>query len=197
MPPPRFTTGDLKERDVDFCYGSQDGTLWRTLEIIYNLSLRYDNSVEAVDQRKQFLIRERMGICDIVASCRREKLDSSDLGMRDIELRDILTQLLQHGSLSTLIFAGGNSKNGPEYLFRKQLIENGLSLDCVKNTIPREHQFNFEDRTIRTISLTSPSNAANRSIGATQLYKQRKQQNPDYTTLDFRVEQYRTVFRTI
>jgi hypothetical protein len=45
-----------------------------------------------------------------------------------------------------------------------------------------------------TISLTSPSNAANRAIGSSALYKRRKTENPSYTTFDFRVDQYGKVF---
>ena len=135
-----------------------------------------------------------MGICDIVASCSREKVDSSDLGMRDIILRDIVAQLRLHPSINTLIFAGGNSKNGPEYLFRRQLKEYGMRLACVDQHVPRKHTFLIENRVITTVSLTSPSNAANRSIGATPLYKQRKRENGSYTTLDYRIEQYRPVF---
>jgi len=186
--------GKLKERDVDFCYGSCDGTLWPALDEIYNLGLSYDKSIEAAEERKSFLRREKLGICDIVGSCKREKVDSSDLGMQNIELRDLLLQLEKHSSLNTFIFTGGNSKNGPEYLFRKQLRTAGLKLTCTKSDVPREHVFNYAGREVVTISLTSPSNAANRAIGSSSLYKMRKKENPSYTTFDFRVEQYRKVF---
>ena len=51
-------------------------------------------------------------------------------------------------------------------------------------------------RVFTTISLTSPSNAANKSIGANIYYKQKKEENPKYTTFDFRIEQYKKVFST-
>lgn len=194
LPPPRFSTGELRKKDVDFCYGSCDGTLWKALDAIFRLSLRYDNSREAVMQRKDFLVREKLGICDIVESCLRVKVDSSDLGMQDIRLRNIIGQLQSYPTISTVLFAGGNSKNGPEYLFRRQLREYGLSLAAVSSEVPRVHQFFLENRTITTVSLTSPSNAANRSIGATPLYKKRKKENPAYTTFDYRVEQYKKIF---
>jgi len=40
LPPPRFTTGDLKPADVDFCYGSKDGQLWPILDKIFDLGLK-------------------------------------------------------------------------------------------------------------------------------------------------------------
>jgi G:T/U-mismatch repair DNA glycosylase len=197
LPPPRFSLGKLKERDVDFCYGSCDGMLWPVLDSIFQLSLRYDNSEQAVRQRQDFLVREKMGICDIVESCGREKINASDLGMKDIRLRDILGQLHLHPTIHTLIFTGGNSKNGPEYLFRRQLKKFGLRLDCVNSEVPRVHRFTFENREVTTISLTSPSNAANRAIGSSGLYKRLKQENPAYTTLQFRVDQYLKVFMSL
>jgi len=73
-------------------------------------------------------------------------MDASDLGIKDIQLRDIIDR------------------------------------------------FSFGDREITTISLTSPSNAANMAIGSNHLYKLRKKENPAYSTFDFRVEQYKKVF---
>ena len=43
LPPPRFSTGDLKEGDVNFCYGSKDGQLWPILDQIFGLNLKYLN----------------------------------------------------------------------------------------------------------------------------------------------------------
>ncbi len=56
-----------------FCYGSQDGLLWQALDKIFDLNLVYDQSSFAVKQRKDFLLKNYLGICDIVDSCKREK----------------------------------------------------------------------------------------------------------------------------
>ena len=115
--PPRFTTGKLNDADVDFCYGSSNGLLWKIWDKIYNLDLVYENTQEAIAQRKAFLQRERIGICDIVGAAYRDKIDASDLGMMHVELRDLLGILKQYKNINTLMFTGGNSKNGPEYFF--------------------------------------------------------------------------------
>lgn len=169
--------------------------LWPVLDEIFCLGLRYDNSREAVKERQHFLIREKIGICDIVESCRRSKIDASDLGMLEIRQRNILRQLQLYPTIDTLIFTGGNTKNGPEYLFRRQLKSSyGLKLDCIGGEVPRRHQFILYGKVYTTISLTSPSNAANRAIGSSALFKRCKAANPFYTTFNFRVDQYRTVF---
>lgn len=202
LPPPRFSTGDLMEQDVDFCYGSYYNSLWIYIDKIHELSLRFDNSDEAVKQRKQFLKSQKIGVCDIVESCEREKIDASDLGMTNIKLRDLVGYIKQYPSIETLLFIGGNSKNGPEYFFRKHLKDYNLKLELVSGEIPRIHQFSLKcqserseesnyRRIIKTVSLTSSSGAANRSIGSNPLYKQLKAKNPNFNTFDFRVMQYR------
>ena len=207
LPPPRFSTGELLEKDVDFCYGSYYNSLWLFIDKIHNLNLRYDNSQQAIDERKQFLIDHKIGVCDIVESAERQKIDASDLGMQNIKLRDVVGYLKQYPSITTILFTGGNSKNGPEYFFRRHLKDYGLKLELVSNEIPRIHQFTIchpecytersrsavsrsKKRTIKTISLTSGSGAANISISQMPLYKQLKAKNPDFNTFDFRVMQY-------
>jgi G:T/U-mismatch repair DNA glycosylase len=197
LPPPRFSIGQLLEKDVDFCYGSYYNSLWLFIDKIHNLNLRFDNSEEAVLQRKQYLIQHKIGVCDIVKSCERDKIDASDLGMKTVELRNLLGYLKDYKTIETIIFIGGNSKNGPEYFFRKHLKAHGLKLELTSKETPRQHQFNIEissteaERIITTVSLTSPSGAANISIASHPLYKQLKQNNPKFSTFDFRVMQYR------
>ncbi|MCK0158420.1 uracil-DNA glycosylase family protein [Cellulophaga sp. F20128] len=194
LPPPRFTSGHLKERDVDFCYGSSDGQLWPILDRIFNLNLRFETTAFAIQQRKDFLRERKIGICDIVASAERTKIDASDLGMQNIILRDLIGYLKNYPNVNTLLFTGGNSKNGPEYFFRNHLKEYQLKLNKVSNSVPRIHSFKLNDRIIKTVSLTAPSGAANRAIGSMDTYKLLKRKNPKFNTIDFRVLQYAEFF---
>jgi G:T/U-mismatch repair DNA glycosylase len=206
LPPPRFTTGELKEGDVDFCYGSRDGQLWPILDRLFGLNLRFETTEEAVQQRIHFLRQRKIGICDIVASSERYKMDASDLGMQNTVLRNLVGLLEEYPSVHTLLFTGGNSKNGPEYLFRKHLREHGLALRPLSGEVPRVHEFTMPingtkevpgtalQRKIRTVSLTAPSGAANRAVGSLAAYKELKKQYPEFTTIDFRVLQYKQFF---
>ncbi|MFK2820578.1 uracil-DNA glycosylase family protein [Flavobacteriaceae sp. LMIT009] len=194
LPPPRFSTGELLEKDVDFCYGSYYNSLWLKIDKIHDLNLLFDNSEEAVKQRKDFLIKRKIGVCDIVHSAEREKIDASDLGMKNIKLRDVISYIKKYPSIHTLLFTGGNSKNSPEYFFRKHIKEYGLKLELVNDKVPRIHNFQLDNRVIKTVSLTSGSGAANISISRLPLYKQLKVNNPNFNTFDFRVMQYREFF---
>ena len=195
LPPPRFSIGEFKKGDVDFCYGSIDGQLWKILDNIFNLKLKFETTEFAIQQRKEFLINNNIGICDIVASCERDKFDASDLGMKNIKLRDLIHYLTIHTKVGTLLLAGGNSKNGPEYHLRRQLKSLSIYFTIVSSETPKIHTFRISNtRKIKVISLTAPSGAANRAVGSNPLYKQLKQQNPNFNTFDFRILQYKKYF---
>ena len=196
LPPPRFTTGELLEGDVDFCYGSRDGLLWPVLERVFNTSLEYDLSDHAIQQRKSLLETRRIGIFDIVDRAERQKVDASDTGMENVRLRNLANALEELDQVKALLFTGGNSKNGPEYFFRKQLRELGIAFEKITHEVPRVHRFSIAGRLVYTVSLTAPSGSANRAIGSMPGYKMLKSRDPDFSTLDFRVRQYTPYFTT-
>lgn len=164
------------------------------MDRIFNLNLVYENSQKAITQRQDFLQSRNIGVCDIVAAAKRDKIDASDLGMQDVELRPIFDILAKHQQIHTLLFTGGNSKNGPEYFFRRKAKEHQIILNVISNTVPRIHQFTWKGRSIKTVSLTAPSGAANRAVGALPDYKEKKVANPNFNTLDYRVLQYTPFF---
>lgn len=194
IPPPRFSLGELFAEDVDFCYGSKHGLLWPILDRIFNLELDYKNTSEAVEQRKTFLTKNKIGICDIVESCERAKPDASDLGMQDITTRDLVSVLREHKTIDTCLLMGGNSRNGPEYLLKKQLKSKWMALIPEDSGSIKLHRLPLEGREIMVYTLISPSSAANRSIGNSSAYKDQKAERGDFTVMDFRIQQYKKVF---
>ena len=194
IPPPRFSTGEIDDSDVDFCYGSRFGLLWPILEQIFDYRLDYENTSRAIEQRKQLLVKNRIGICDMVDSCSRQRMDASDLGMKDIKLRNLKGILKKHSEVEMILFMGGNSKNGPEYLFKRHAKENELKVVLKRSESPRINELQLYGRKISCISLISPSSAANRAIGGHPLYKAKRNAEKNYTTLDFRMEQYQPFF---
>ncbi|PQB04873.1 uracil-DNA glycosylase family protein [Aureitalea marina] len=196
LPPPRFTNGELKPGDVNFCYGSRDGQLWPILDRIFDLGLNFETTQQAIDQRKDFLVQRKIGICDIVQEALREKIDATDLGMQSVQLRDLIAILNVHPSVNTLLFTGGNSKNGPEYFFRRLLKQYDLKLKVENSEVPRIHSFVHPQsgKLIKTVSLIAPSGSANRAVGSLVQYKELKAKDPAFNTIDFRVLQYSNHF---
>src|SRR5690554_5168962 len=136
-------------------------------------------------------ISHKIGICDMVEYAFRDKIDASDIGIIDPKLRDMIPILKEYTSVDTLLFTGGNSKNGPEFFFRKHIKDYPeIQLERQNETVPKIHTFELEQRIIKTVSLTAPSGAANRAVGSMELYKKMKAENPKMTTIDFRVLQY-------
>jgi len=56
------------------------------------------------------------------------------------------------------------------------------------------HAFKYDNRTIKTNFLISPSGAANRSISANPEFKLFKQTIQSFTTFNYRVLKYRQAF---
>lgn len=196
LPPPRFTTGELKPDDVDFCYGSRDGQLWQIIDKVFDLNLVFENTGRAIQQRMDFLNEHKIGICDMVEYAFRDKIDASDIGIQNAELRQMIPFLKEYPCINTLLFTGRNSKNGPEYFFRRHIKDYPeIHLKRQNETVPKVHTFELENRIIKTVSLTAPSGAANRAVGSMALYKKMKAENPKMTTIDFRVLQYEEFLR--
>lgn len=194
LPPPRFSLGELFDEDVDFCYGSKYGLLWPILERIFETELIYENTAMAIQQREKLLLDNKIGICDLVESCEREKADASDLGMLNIETRDILGVLERFPNITKMFLMGGKSKNGPEYLLKRLVKQEQLSLIPIRESPVREHALMVDERKVHVFTLISPSSAANRSIGNSESYKSQKKLNPNFSVLDFRIAQYKSVF---
>lgn len=89
--------------------------LWPILDCIFNLNLSYETTPKATEERRRFLIQQKIGVCDIVNAAERVKIDASDLGILNAKLRNIVGYLKKYSNINMLLFTGGNSKNGPEY----------------------------------------------------------------------------------
>jgi len=158
------------------------------------LNLSFETTQKAIDERKIFLTKYKIGICDLIEQCERKKINASDKGMTNIIYRDLLGYLKSNTSINKLLLTSGNSKNGVEYLLKKYLKSNDISLHKIISTTPRIHYFELENRKIETITLTAPSGSANIAIGCNLDYKLMKQKNPEFNTFEFRILQYKKYF---
>lgn len=109
MPPYRFCTNgikELREKDVDFYYGSDKNCFWELMSKITNQELQRENSKEEIEKRKALLDSLKVGIMDVIKSCIHKKQNSSDNLLDNIELNSelIKEKLLEFPSINTLIY---------------------------------------------------------------------------------------------
>ena len=106
IPPYRFCipNGERKSCDVDFYYGSKDNSFWKLISEVTGENLHYENTAEAVNERKSLLNRMHIGITDIIESCIHENQKSDDLSLTDIKQKDLTKLLADHKQIDTLIY---------------------------------------------------------------------------------------------
>lgn len=112
IPPARFCKNDpnvntkLKEKDVNWYYGSQDNSFWDILGNIFDKKFTKNNTKEAIEERKDFLAENHIGILDIVKNCSRQDDSAQDNKLSDMELLPIETikTLLRKHNIETIFY---------------------------------------------------------------------------------------------
>lgn len=109
IPPYRFCIRQgLHADDVDFYYGSRDNSFWELVSSAVHRKLHYENTQEAIDERKRLLDFLHMGIVDIIAGCTRQDGKADDASLFNIEHRDLKTFLSKYPQIDTLIYTSKN-----------------------------------------------------------------------------------------
>lgn len=106
IPPPRFckVPNEIKKGDVDFYYGSNRNKFWHIISEIFGIIFSFDNTSIAIEQRKKFLIENKIGIADTIKSCIHKNNSSSDNDLINIEYFDIEKLLMRNKNIHTLIY---------------------------------------------------------------------------------------------
>jgi G:T/U-mismatch repair DNA glycosylase len=105
IPPQRFCIlgTPLFEDDVNFFYGSKDNYFWDLIGEIFNKKFLKQNTEQAINQRKEFLKNEGIGITDIVETCERINNSASDKKLIITKYKDLKKILLNY-NIDTLIY---------------------------------------------------------------------------------------------
>ncbi|MFT4203978.1 MAG: hypothetical protein QM610_08700 [Chitinophagaceae bacterium] len=164
LPPERFCVLPkcLKEKDVDFYYGSKDNHFWKLLAQVADVQLDYDNSQNATEQRMKLLTALGCGITDVVASCTRSKDSASDSNLTTIVYQPIFQYIADHPTIQMLIYT---SHFVQTQVYRHFTTVFGKSWQRV-SLDARHHQLHFPDgRILDDITLYSPSPQALKGLG--------------------------------
>lgn len=159
IPPARFcqSQATLKSRDVPFYYGSSDNQFWPLIGQVFQQSFLYDNSAQAVEQRKSFLAKKGVGITDIIQSCDREEEGASDDQLKNIACKEIKSLLRANTSIKTLIYTSEYVKRLMYKMYRIQHKSSGMD--------PKIKFLQWDAQLYEVRILFSPSRNALRNMG--------------------------------
>ena len=160
IPPHRFcdkTYESLAKDDVDFYYGSRDNYFWELLGKVFKVDFKYENTKEAVQQRKDFLTQHKMGITDIISECERKDGSSKDEDLSNIVLKDLSALLAKHPEINTLIYTS-------EFV-KKPINEHFKTYHHISKENKRIQFLKFPSKTYEVRILFSPSPLALMNLG--------------------------------
>ena len=115
----------VKSREMGFYYGHPRNRFWRVMAALYG-----EKTPMSVDERRAFLLRNRVAAWDVIASC--TITGSSDSSIRDVvpnDLRPILA-----GSKVTRIFVNGKTAERMYARYTEPVL--GIAAVCLPSTSP-------------------------------------------------------------
>ncbi|HUM51469.1 MAG TPA: hypothetical protein PK431_06610 [Chitinophagales bacterium] len=188
MPIPPFTDGSptkliigtfpphIDKWDYKFFFPNHVNRIWRTLgKVAYDecYELLHNNDEEAVNERKQILLKLNSAMVNIIYSCKRnEKKSALDNDLEIVgELHNIIDEILRpYQNITSIYLTSSSGKNSCVSLLKKHLNEHGINLNTKSSEKDRAGKIanplidtiEFEGRKIKVYSLFSPSPTAQR-----------------------------------
>lgn len=160
-PPMRFSQKlALYSNDVNFYYGSRDNYFWDLIGDVFGVTFLRQNSIKAVSLRKEFLIKQKIGLADIVLEFSRKNNDASDKNLYITKFQNIYGILKQNTNIKNVYFTGYSGSNSAERLTSKHLGEYSVFNTIISKITPKHKTFKINNRTINSYSLYSPSPAS-------------------------------------
>lgn len=123
----------VKSREEGFFYGHKQNRFWRVLAAVFG-----ENPPETVEEKKAFLLRNRIAVWDVICSCDIE--GSSDSSIKNVVPND-LSIILEKADIRQIYVNGKKA----EELYKKYifpLIEREAV--CLPSTSPANAAWNLE-----------------------------------------------------
>lgn len=189
-PPCRFCHCGIcrpKARDVDFYYGSSDNAFWDLLS-----EALMKKRPHTIEDMKALLSTHNLAIADILLSFERDKHSATDNMLKPISFNHQILSILED---IDAVFCTSMQV----FMWLKAYLQNlGFAVrkspeDSRKWSITG--RLNNTSYALDSIILYSPSPLALIGIAQNAVFKQRRQENPDYTAPMFRRDDYMRWFR--
>ena len=152
FPPHRFVSGDLKQNDVNWFYGSQDNSFW---DLLGELVGKFDSNAE---QRKEKCKLNQIAFLDLFQVIMRYGTLSGDEDIFPIEIVDLVYYLEKNEHIEFVLFTSKWVEKiaKKEYLRKnnQRLKENGKKTDYIED----KTFYRFECKSnVKVYTLPSPS----------------------------------------
>lgn len=159
--PKRFH--EIKKHEFDFFFGGEKNLLWKLLGAVFNMPVKSRSDI------KKLLLKQGLGIGDVIKSCKRKNGGASDSDLYDIEWNMELIDVIRKKKIERLYFTS-----------RK-----------VESWFNR----NFKDTDdLIKISLISPSGQSIRSLTRREDFRVWEKTHRDAPKVDFILYDYRLKF---
>ena len=115
----------VKSREAEFFYGHPQNRFWKVLAAVFD-----EKIPQTVPEKKAFLLRNRIALWDVIASC--EITNSDDSTIRNIRVNDI-AQILNHANIQKIYLAGKTAQKYYNRYLRSSLARDAV---CLPSTSP-------------------------------------------------------------
>lgn len=125
-----FPTYKENYRDTyTFFYAGKDNNFWRIIEQVFTHTFRYNRGNKAVEERKQFLTQNKIGMTDMHEKCYRINQKSGDEFLYPIILKDIFSLLNQPNSIERIILTSRTEIFGALGLLKTYFLQHDFELE--------------------------------------------------------------------
>ena len=122
----------VKSRKIDFYYGNKQNRFWKTICSFFN-----EEIPESVEGKKEFLLRNRIALWDIVTECEID--GSKDSSIKNFKIAN-LEKVLQNSKISFIILNGSTAFN----IFYKNYGNIDIEFEKLPSTSPANPTFKSE-----------------------------------------------------
>ena len=198
FPPSGYGKKKLKNRGINFYYGSKKNLFWKLIGDMFYDCKKYFKNKYIIEK---FLETKKIAITDVFDSCTRKNKTADDSALRNTDCAKVISNILKNKKIIKIFFTSKETENK----FYKKIIKDEYDRKEYKNDRKIKYKIknmrgNYKSKSIEGFILPSPSHNCNKSIVKyDDDYKKKKQKykkcgTPTYC---YRLEIYKKAFKSI
>ncbi len=125
------------KKEDDWFYGAKRNQFWKLLENVYNIELK------TKDDKKNLFNKAKIGITDIIESCKRKENSNSDSNLINKTYNSKLAEIIETNPIDKILFTSKGVKN--EFCQHFTVPEN-VNLITLPSPSPIYRRMSFEGK---------------------------------------------------